>query len=86
MFTFYVGSRYPEHKIKKIAISVDSTDFEIDDVVSPCGACRQVMAEYEEKQDSNIKILLDCSDSILIIDSGKDLLPLLFKLPLLKRH
>lgn len=83
---FYAGSRYPDVSINAITVSATSKSFKLEGLISPCGGCRQVMAEYEEKQDSNIKVLLDCSDSILIIDSVKDLLPLLFKLPLLKRH
>ena len=83
----YVGSRYPEHKIKKIAISVDSTEFEIDDVVSPCGACRQVIAEYQQKQEKNIKILLHSPDDrVLIAESIEDLLPIMFKSSILKKN
>ena len=47
---FYVGSKFPDVKIDTIAVSVFSKDFEVTDIISPCGACRQVMAEYEDKQ------------------------------------
>ena len=42
---FYVGSKFPDVKIEAIAVSVSSKDFEVTDIISPCGACRQVMAE-----------------------------------------
>ena len=35
---FYVGARFPEIKIKTIAVSVFSKSFEVTDVISPCGA------------------------------------------------
>ena len=53
---------------------------------SPCGACRQVMAEYQEKQNKKIKILLHLNnDEVLIFSSVDDLLPLLFTNPNLKK-
>jgi cytidine deaminase len=76
---FYAGSKYPEVGIKTIAISAKSKTFEIKDVVSPCGSCRQVMAEYQQKQGKNIRILLHShNDDILIADSVEDLLPFMF--------
>jgi cytidine deaminase len=76
---FYVGAKYPGVAIKAIAISAKSKTFEMDDVVSPCGACRQVMAEYQQKQEKNIRVLLHSSkDDVLIAESISDLLPLMF--------
>jgi len=76
---FYVGAKYPGVGIKAIAISAKFKTFEMDDVVSPCGACRQVMAEYQQKQEKNIRVLLHSSkDEVLIAESISDLLPLMF--------
>ncbi|HIE73015.1 MAG TPA: cytidine deaminase, partial [Flavobacteriales bacterium] len=67
---FYAGAKYPEVAIKTIAISAKSKTFEIDDVVSPCGACRQVMAEYQQKQGQDIRLLLHSpNDEVLIANS-----------------
>ena len=77
---YYAGSQFPNLKIKKIAISAMSKKFNFTDVVSPCGSCRQAIAEYEIKQEDNIKILLHHSnDDIIIVNSVSDLLPLMFK-------
>ncbi len=84
---FYAGANFPETKIKTIAVSVFSKSFEVTDVVSPCGACRQVMAEYEEKQKQSIKVILHSpTDKVLIANKVQDLLPFMFKSPDLKKH
>jgi len=84
---FYVGARFPDIKINTIAVSVYSSSFEINDVISPCGACRQVMAEYEDKQQKPIRVILHSpNDEVLIANRVQDLLPFMFKSPHLKRH
>ena len=84
---FYAGAKFPDVKIKIIAVSVASKDFEVKGVVSPCGACRQVMAEYEKKQDEPIKVILHSpNDEILIANAVQDLLPFMFKSPLIKQY
>ena len=84
---FYAGAKFPNVKIKTIAITAVSKKFEIKDVISPCGACRQAIAEYEVKQENDIRILLhNPDDSILIVNSVSDLLPFMFKSKGLKNY
>ena len=83
---FNAGANYPNLEIDIIAVSAKSNLYEITDIISPCGACRQVMAEYQEKQNKKIKILLHLNnDEVLIFSSIDDLLPLLFTNPNLKK-
>jgi cytidine deaminase len=49
-----------------------------DDVVSPCGNCRQVINEEESRNGRNIRIILGGKNKISIIEKGGDLLPLGF--------
>ena len=84
---FYAGAKHPDVKVNAIAVSVLSKNFEVTDVVSPCGACRQVMAEYEDKQEQAIKVILHSpTNQVLIANTVESLLPFMFKSPLLKQH
>lgn len=78
---FAAGARYPDTKFKAVAIF--SPDLESDALpVTPCGACRQVMFEYELRQKQPIALyLISRNGDIYKIDSVKALLPFAFRLP-----
>ena len=46
--------------------------------MAPCGACRQVLLEYEKLAGDKVKVLLAGGDKVYVIDSVKSLLPLAF--------
>ncbi len=69
------ASQAPGQKILKTLISTSSLEHE---PAAPCGNCRQVIAEFENRQDSSIVILLEGKDFIYQFDSIKSLLPLGF--------
>ena len=83
---FAAASQYPDVKINAIAISARSDSFEINEPISPCGSCRQVIAEYEHKQGSPIKIILSAEKGkIIVVNTIEDILPLCFKEDKLKK-
>ena len=82
---FSAKSNYPKLLIKKIAITAISKDFEMKNPVGPCGLCRQVLLEYEEKQNSDIEILLFDKKKMIKLVRAKDLLPFYFQENKLKR-
>lgn len=55
---FYASSQYPGKVIRKIAIFSPDTPDGVEMPVTPCGSCRQVMAEYEGMQEKEIEVLL----------------------------
>jgi cytidine deaminase len=65
--------------IDALAIVAKNLSKRIEKPVPPCGACRQVIQEYEMRQSSGIKILLKGeSDDVLIFNDISCLLPFSF--------
>ena len=76
---FTIGSSYPNDKIIRMAITAHTKDFEIKLPVTSCGACLQVMAEYEKRQTQPIHVLFYCVNGAVIRTEGiKSLLPFAF--------
>lgn len=74
-----VSSQYPECKIEAIAVSYDNKTGASERPVSPCGICRQSLAEWEQKQHFPIKLVLGgMSGEVYVIESASLLLPLAF--------
>ena len=82
---FSAKANYPELIIKKIAITALPQKFKLTNPVGPCGLCRQVLLEYEEKQNADIEILLFDTKKIIKLAKAKDLLPFYFTEDRLKR-
>lgn len=73
---YAVGANHPESTIKAIAISASSSKHKVTKPVGPCGACRQSIAEYENKQKQPIAIyFMGEEGQIVKVASLKDLLP-----------
>lgn len=75
---FYANSKYPKMKVKAIAVAAFHDGDFSKEVCTPCGSCRQVMSEMEDKNGEPIKILLCSKDIVYELNSVKDLLPLSF--------
>ena len=83
---FYAKSQYPEESIETVAIAAKADHFTIKEAVAPCGACRQVMAEYQNQQNNPIRVIMKGEEGpVLAVGSVNTLLPLMFHAEELKR-
>ena len=75
---FYANSRYPDQPVEALAIAArDETDF-VETPIPPCGACRQVILETEQRFRHPIRIFLYGKDVVYTMDGIRNLLPLSF--------
>jgi cytidine deaminase len=72
------SSNFPGVRPVAMAISARTSMGLTADPVSPCGNCRQVIAEEEYRFGKSIRIILGGISRIRIIEKGGDLLPLQF--------
>ena len=83
---FAASANHPGIPIVAIAITATTNRFVMDGPVTPCGSCRQVMAEYEQLHGQPIRIIMSSSSgSVRIVESTGSLLPFLFHAELLKK-
>lgn len=75
---FYASSQYPQHAILKIAIAATQGGVLCGNPATPCGSCRQVMAQYQLRGGKPMQIILAGSEKILKFEKVDDLLPLIF--------
>ena len=72
---FYANADYKE-KVKTIVIVSKGDLIPDNQVISPCGSCRQVILESEKRQGTPIKIVLVSQNkSVYVFNSILDLLP-----------
>jgi cytidine deaminase len=71
-------TNYPDKKPVAMAIASFAGNEFTNDSPSPCGSCRQVIAEEEERTGNRIRIILSGKDKTQIIESICHLLPMQF--------
>ncbi|MGB0888061.1 MAG: cytidine deaminase [Vicingaceae bacterium] len=73
---FAAKSQYPNKKVAKVVVTTEETTLT---PVSPCGACRQVLMEYELLQNQPIELIMKSGESkIWKFKSVNDILPFAF--------
>lgn len=76
---YWFGANFPNTSINTIAIAARENNSAYDLPVTPCGACRQALLEYEIKQKHPIRLIFRGSDKkIWISPSVSNLLPFAF--------
>ena len=75
---FYASASRPDIPMTAISIAAGQNGTLCPSPATPCGACRQVMAQYQTKSGCPMRILLVGGEKILRFEKVDDLLPLIF--------
>lgn len=75
---FAAGANHTDVPFKTLAIVASDHGVLCEFPASPCGSCRQVMAEYQKKQGKPFQIILVGSKSIRKFAKVDDVLPFIF--------
>ena len=73
---YHYATNHADNPIEAMAIASNPSEREC----YPCGACRQVMLDTENRQQSHIRIIMAGGGTATVVNSAKDLLPFTFKL------
>lgn len=75
---FAAQANHPDQPITTLAIAARNVNGLLKSPISPCGACRQVVLEIEDRYQRPVRILLYGTDGIYVFESIQDLLPFSF--------
>ena len=77
---FSASANFPDRIMVSIAIAAGRDGSLTPEPATPCGACRQVMAEYQTKGKTPLSIILVGADKVLKFSRVDDILPFIFDL------
>lgn len=75
---FYASASRPNKAMTAIAIAAGQNGHICESPATPCGACRQVMAQYQTKSGMPMAVLLIGASKVWKFEKVDDLLPLIF--------
>ena len=75
---FHAQHMHPDQPITALAIAAFANGHFYPEPISPCGACRQVMLEVEDRYKRPMRVLLYGACGTHVVSSVKDLLPFQF--------
>ena len=75
---FSANSQYPDSPVVAMAISAYNNSGWVSQPVKPCGSCRQAILETEIRFGIPVRLIMDGSEKIVVVDGIENLLPLSF--------
>lgn len=77
---FYANATHSQNKVLCMAVAANQEGIFTENPNSPCGSCRQVLLESEQRQKTAIRLLLYGEKEVAVVESAASLLPLSFNL------
>lgn len=76
---FSAHTLHPDATVEAIAITaVDPSGNMLPTITYPCGACRQVMAEYEQLAQKPVTIVIGASKGVQVFEGVTSIMPFMF--------
>jgi cytidine deaminase len=75
---FSAASTFPEVPVKTIVVTAMANEKFVKTPISPCGTCRQVILQTQNRYAKKIRIILYAEEKSYILEDARDLLPLPF--------
>ena len=75
---FYANAQHPNTAVTALAIAAFTNGKFLPSPVTPCGSCRQVLIETEDRFEKDITVMLYGTEFVYLLENVKQLLPLRF--------
>ena len=75
---FSAGAKFPDKKMLSIAVAAGVYGLLTEEPATPCGACRQVMAQCQTRSGNPMSVIMVGKRRIWKFDKVNDILPLIF--------
>ena len=75
---FAAGAKYPDKDMTSIALAGGIYGHLTEEPATPCGACRQVMAQYQAKAGKPMSVIMVGHKRVWKFEKVDDILPLIF--------
>ncbi|PIQ23348.1 cytidine deaminase [bacterium (Candidatus Blackallbacteria) CG17_big_fil_post_rev_8_21_14_2_50_48_46] len=84
---FAAGAEYPNDAVVTLAVTTISGPEDSQELVTPCGVCRQVIAEYRNRHGHPIRIIMQGKQGpVYVVADIQGLLPLMFENATVKKN
>ncbi len=75
---FAAGAQHPDQPIQMLAIAARNEQGLLEEPITPCGSCRQVIVETETRFSKKVRMLLYGTKHVYVINGISQLMPLTF--------